>query len=134
MDKKIYVDRLRNGETQKFSCSCTAEELELIDESLRFATLVRFQICAYTTDDHLILSMDIQTTAQIPCKICNEWTDIAINIQKQTHAEALENIRSRVYDPTPLLIENIVLEVPQFAECQENCPERLLLKGFLGNS
>ena len=134
MDSVIYTDRLRDGESQEFSGQCTAKEIELGDAELRFTSPIDFQIRAYATDDHLLIHMTVNTVAQIPCKICNDWTDIKIEFENQTQATPLSEIRSRVYDFTPLLIENIVLELPQFTECQGDCPEREALKSFLSNA
>ncbi|GAB5412020.1 MAG: hypothetical protein ChlgKO_11340 [Chlamydiales bacterium] len=134
MDRVIYIDRLRNGESQEFSGQCTAEEIGLGDMELRFAEPIQFKIRAYATDDHALIHMNLSTIAELPCKICNEWTQIKINFETPAHATPLSEIRSRVYDFTPLLIENIVLELPQFTECQGNCPERDALKSFLINS
>ncbi len=125
MDERIYVDRLRQGETQEITHCYEPNELELSTSP------VTVQIRAYSTDDHLILHLDIETTAQIPCKICNDPINVPIKIENQTHVEPHENIRSRVYDFTPLVKENLILALPQFAECEGDCPERANLKDFL---
>ncbi len=134
MDRVIYVDRLRDGESQEISGQCTAEEIGLGDEELCFAEPIQFQVRAYTADDHLVFHMDLSTIAKLPCKICNEPTDVIIEFENQTHALPLLEIRSRVYDITPLLVENLILEIPQISECKGSCPEREALKSFLANS
>lgn len=125
MDEKIYVDRLRQGETQETTHHYEPSELGLSTSP------ITVQIRAYTTDDHLILHLNIKTDVQIPCKICNELINIPIRIENQTHAEPHENIRSRVYDCKPLIKENLILALPQFVECGGDCPERANLKDFL---
>ncbi len=77
----------------------------------------------------MILRLKAKTIAKIPCSICNELVTVPIEVDV-SHAEPLEEILS-IFPFGPLLREDIFLQLPKFAECQNNCPERKNIQKFL---
>lgn len=126
MELVIYVDRLKEGKKEFFTEEITTEFLE--DKNL-FEKSLSLSGETYVSGDHLILRLKAKTVAKIPCSICNELVTVPIEIDV-SHAEPLEEIRS-IFDFGPLLREDIFLQLPKFAECQNNCPERKNIQNFL---
>lgn len=132
MEPKIYVDRLREGQTESFKGSvpsCFTQE-----EALRFEDTVECQGEAYIAGDHLVLKLKAKVGVEIPCSICNEWTKVFLELKDFMHTEPLEDISSGVFDFTELMRADLLLELPQFAECNGSCPERNAIKSFIRSS
>lgn len=127
---KIFIDRLVNeGEfSQKGQFDSSFIELkgpEKIDGD------ISYDLKAYITDDHLVINFDTSCNILMPCKICNELTPVAIKCIKQSHLEPLENVKKGVFDASSCIRDAILLAMPDFTECQGNCPEREFIKKFL---
>jgi uncharacterized metal-binding protein YceD (DUF177 family) len=82
----------------------------------------------------LILKIKIQTKAMMPCSICNELTEIDIDIPDFYHTEPVQDIPGSVLDYSDIIREDILLEIPQFCECQGKCPERENVKKYFKDS
>lgn len=130
---KIYIDRLRDGNELSIEESVPSELLDLQDGDLEFAREVKISGEAYTTDDHLIIRLEIETCAYLPCTICNEKVEIPINIHDFAQTLELTEIRKAIYDFSKDVRDAILLKTPRFAECEGNCPERAALAQFLKN-
>ena len=132
MELKVYIDRLKDGGEEKLSASISTAFLEIEDSELTFDETLSLSGEAYVTDDHLILRFEAKTCAYVPCSICNSPVKIPILLSNFYHAEPIEEIPSAVFDFSEILREDILIQVPLFAECQNgNCPEREHVKNIL---
>lgn len=121
---KIYVEQLRDGHTEKIDEEFAPAFLEVNDETLKFTDKVFVQGQAYLAENDLILNLNIQTKAQLPCSICNEYVSVPIEIRHFYHTEPVAAIKGSVFNYKEVLREVIVLEAPPFAECEGRCPQR----------
>ena len=128
---KIYVDRLSRERTEKIEETLTPDLVDVNEKDLKFQSPVKLKGKAYIAEDHLVIQLDIETEALIPCAICNNGIKKKITVKGFYHTEELEKIRGHVYDYTDPLREAILLEVPSYVECLENCPKRIDLKNYL---
>lgn len=128
---KIYIDRLKDAHTQKIEGTFSPEIFGLEEAELQFHHPVSIQAEAYTTEEHLVINFSASTTATILCKICNEPTGVPISCKNTYVTIPLEEIKGAVYDFGNTLREEILIEVPHLAECnQGNCPARETLEKF----
>ncbi len=129
---KIYVDRLKEGNSEILNATLPSSILDIQEEELSFKEPVHVSGDAYLADDHLVTNINARTTASLPCSICNEPVSILINVKDHCATEPLSEIRSAIYDLTPEVREALLLQVPQFIECNGgNCPERETMKKYL---
>ncbi|MBS0653603.1 MAG: hypothetical protein JSR39_08805 [Verrucomicrobia bacterium] len=129
---KIYVDRLKNGHVEEIKETVGPEFLEIEEEELSFPEDVQVSGEVYLADDHLVAHFSIQTSATLPCSICNEPVHIPINIQNAYSTIPLEEVRFAIYDLSNEIRETTLLQVPLFAECNNGkCPGRDQIKEFL---
>lgn len=127
---KIYVDRLKNGLTEKIDFTVDSDFLDAPD--IAFSAPATVQGEAYLADEHLIIHLQAQTEAKVPCVICNTPFTMKIVVSDFYHSTPLSEIKTAVFDFGPLLREDILLQIPQFAECSEGkCPERVDVSKFL---
>ena len=132
---KIYIDRLKEGDTEKLDATLPPSILDIQEEELSFPEEVRVSGEVYLADEHLVAHLQAQTTALIPCSICNEPVKLAILVKDHYATEPLSEIRSAIFDLTPEVREALLLQVPQFIECNAgNCPTRDTLKKYLHSS
>ncbi len=130
---KIYVDRLRDGQECRIEESFDPAFLNVDEKELRFTGKVKVSGEAYLTKDSLILHFDtIEAAAEMPCLICNEWTDVKVLLEGVTHVESLADIKGAIFDYSGVLREEIILEIPNFLECNEGaCPRRKDIEKFI---
>lgn len=129
---KIYIDRLQGGRIQKIDETLSSDFLQIDEEDLLFEGSIRLQAESYLANEHLIIHLNIHTTASLPCNICNDPVQIPIVIKNITLSEPLAEIKGATFDMTDEVRESILLQVPLFTECdQGQCPEREHLKQFL---
>lgn len=128
---KIYIDRLRGGTTHAVEETVSSEFVGVEDDLLRFSKPIRIKGQAYIAEEDLILHFGIEFSADMPCAICNEWTDVKVKIENLYEGISLEEIRGAVYDITDWLREEIILKIPHVAECRGNCPNREEIKSFI---
>lgn len=132
---KIYVDRLKEGTVEEIREELPSDFIEVSEADLSFPDLVQIKGEAYLANDHLVLHLNVRTSALIPCAICNEPTRLAIAIDDHYHSEPLAELQTPVFEYRELLREAILLKVPPFLECQGGqCPERATLNQFLKKS
>lgn len=132
MELQLFIDRLKEGQVETFSEELSAEAVGLEDAGISFAGKVGLEGTAYIAVDHLIIKLQAHATVKVPCSICNEETDIQIQVPNFYHTEPVSAIAGSVFDFTHLLREDILLQVPQFTEChQGKCPERELIKKYI---
>ena len=129
---KIHTDRLRYGGVEKIDLTAPSDFLEVKEEELSFPFPVRVQGEAYLTDEHLVIHLQLQTEAQIPCAICNKFFNLSINIPNFYYTTPLEELKSATFDFSSAVREDIILQIPQFAECiEKGCPERTFFSSYL---
>lgn len=132
---KIYVDRLKDGQTEKIEEMAPPDFLDVHESELNFLEPVSVSGEAYLADDHLVMHLKIKTDAQMPCSICNDKLKFLIDIPDFYLAEKLEELKSPIFDYSSELREAILVQVPAYAECcNGRCPERESIKKYLKNS
>ena len=128
---RIYVERLRDGQTETLKESFPSDFLEVHEKDLSFPGPVEIEGEAYIADEMLILHMDIKAAALIPCIICSEPVQVEIAIPGFYHAVPLAEIKTGVYSFMELLREIVLLETPSLAECRAGkCPQRQELQKY----
>lgn len=130
---KIYVDRLGLGKQQLIDEQVESKEFPLADEALRVASPLEIRGEAYTAQDQLVLHLKAGVTFLVPCAVCNEWTELPIQLEELYITEPLAAIRGGVYSFEEKLREELLLAVPYVYECGGSCPKRSEIKTFLKN-
>jgi uncharacterized metal-binding protein YceD (DUF177 family) len=129
---KIHIDRLRGGHTLKIEEVLDSAFLDIDEPDLCPSEAVSVKGEAYLTDDHLIVHLKARTKFSIPCAICNEMTQIELNVDEFYHTEPIEAISGAIYDFSEPLREALLIELPKTVECNHGkCPERANLAPFL---
>jgi uncharacterized metal-binding protein YceD (DUF177 family) len=129
---KIYIDRLQNGNCVEVKETLPPAFLDVNDDELLFEDPIQVKAEAYLADDHLVVQLNINTSAFLPCSICNDSVATPICAKNIFITEPLEEIKGAVFDLTEHVRETILLQTPLFTECNEGkCPERELIKKFL---
>jgi uncharacterized metal-binding protein YceD (DUF177 family) len=129
---RIYVDQLREGKVEDINRNFSPEILECLEKELKFEKNIEVTGEAYVAEDELILHLNLQTEATLPCAICNNLFVLPISVEDLYFAQPIDEIKSHIFDMRDWVRENILLEVPQFAECSEgHCPERKDIDKYL---
>ena len=130
----IYINRLSNGSEAKVCGKYPSDFLDINEAYLQFDPFIHFDAKAYIASDNLILQFNAKAIALIPCSICNEITNVEIIVKNFYHTEYLQNINNGIFDFGENLIEAILLEIPQFAECNKgNCLEKNHIDKYISN-
>jgi len=131
----IYVDRLRDGQTESIDFQVAPEFLEIDENNLRFNHPVQFAGHAYLAQQELILNLEVRTLAQMPCRICNEWTDLPVHVPNLLHVEPTQELKRGYVDLRPILREALLLQLPHTVECSNgDCPKREEIQPYLRNT
>ena len=129
---KIYLDRLAENDPLKIQGKVSPEFIQIDEKELFFPDEVVFEGETYLSDGFFILQLKIQTTACVPCLMCNEKIKIPIIINDFYLSEKVSELRSPVFEFTDELRSSILIKVPEFFECNGgNCPERETAKKYL---
>ena len=129
---KIYIDRLKGGQTQKINETLSPEFLDIDEEELLFDKPVQLKGETYLANEHLIIHLNIETTACLPCSVCNDPVHVPIVIKNITLTEPISEIKGATFNLTNEVRESILIQTPLFSECHNGkCPERENLKQFL---
>ncbi|EFB42517.1 MULTISPECIES: YceD family protein [Parachlamydia] len=128
---KIYVDRLKTGDKVEIHETVSPDFLDVHEDELSFKKPVVVDGEAYLAGDELILHLQAEAEAHIPCAICNEDVSVGVFLESFYHAEPLAKIKTGIFDYQELLRESILLETPEFVECEGNCPKREKFKKYL---
>lgn len=127
---QIFIDRLMNGEEQEIDWDLPSTLLDIKDDKVCFTPEVSVKGRAYLAEDFLIIQVNISAIAILPCIVCNNNVEKPIVIEGFYHAEPVT--KERIFDFTEKLRDAILLEVPQFFECNNgNCSERKEIEKFL---
>lgn len=128
----IYIDRLSEGRTENLNKEFSPDFLDVEDSELNFKKIVHLTGEAYIVDDTLILHLNITAFAVVPCTMCNQPVETEVKILGLYHAVPLAEIQGAKYIIRELLRESILLDAPQFSECNHgNCPQRKEMEQFL---
>lgn len=133
-DFKIYIDRLSEGKEDLIQQTFEPVEYETDSENLAFPKPIEVQGKAYVAEDFLILHLDVKTSYRAPCKICNEYFELPYSVEGLYLTEELANISDHVYNYYPSLREAIILDIPQYGECEGSCPQREAMKKYMKQS
>jgi uncharacterized metal-binding protein YceD (DUF177 family) len=129
---KIYIDRLRENQAEKLEEILPPDFLKVDEKDLFFKDSVQLKGEVYLANDHLITHLNIETTAYLPCSICNDSVQSPVIIKNITLSIPLAEIKGAIFDITEEVRECILLQVPPFIECNSGkCPERENIKKFL---
>lgn len=129
---KIFFEQLKGGKVEKLDVTVAPDFLHIDEDVLQFKDPVLIKGEAYLADDALILHLNAEAIAVIPCSICNEPVRVPIEIRNFYHAEPIEGLKKGYFDFKEVVREAILLEVPAFAECSKgNCPKRKEIVKFL---
>lgn len=131
---KIYVDQLRDGQTEVIDETFDPLFIDMVEADLLFSDPVSVQGDVYLTNDSLILHLKVKTLATMPCAICNQSVKVEIIINNLYHVEPLENVKSGIFNFREMLRESVLLEVPMYVECglgENTCPQREEIKKYL---
>ncbi len=129
---KIYIERLRDGKREEFKTDLAPQFMGVEEDELAFNTPVHIEGNAYVADGNLIVHVDVVATATMPCRICNDSTDVEIKPATMYHVQSVDEITSGVLDLAPIIREQVLVDTPFYAECgQGNCPAREELGRYL---
>jgi uncharacterized metal-binding protein YceD (DUF177 family) len=129
---QIWIDRLKNGQTQTINESFSPDFLDIQEEELKMNSPVHVVGEAYLTESELILHFNASTKLKMPCAICNEMIEVDLRIKDCYHAVPINEIPSGIYDYKEDLRESLLIEVPKYVECnQGNCPERKMIAPYM---
>lgn len=128
---KIYVDQLRHGHTEHLEEEFPSHVMDVEEKELKFFQPIKIEGEAYLAEDELILHLNIETSAQILCSICNEPVEVPISLQGIYHTVPLEECKSGIFLYQDVIREAILVETPRFAECKGSCPKRKEFKKYL---
>lgn len=128
---EIFLDRLREGQVEKFTLSLPPSLLGPSEAELLFESPVLVQGEAYLSEEELVLRFSLQSEILMPCSICNRMIPQKIEVSSTYHTLPLEEIPSNVFDPSSLFRETLLLELPQYVECGDKCPQRETLAPYL---
>lgn len=128
---KIYIDRLKDDDTERIFEVVDPQILDLQDEEILCEEKITISGRAYLAKNHLILECKIKALVTIPCSICNQPTPIHIDIEDFIHTIEICEVPSSIYDYSDEIRSAILLKIPQFVECNDgNCPARKDMSNF----
>jgi uncharacterized metal-binding protein YceD (DUF177 family) len=128
----IYIDRLRDGKMERIDDDLPSSFLDIDEDELKFSETVHVDGEAYLADDHFVLRLRAQAQAFIPCLACNKMTEASLNVEDFYFSVPLKELTSPIFDYSEALREALLLELPQYVECNGgNCPERENIKVYL---
>ncbi|MCX6994227.1 MAG: hypothetical protein NTY13_00055 [Chlamydiae bacterium] len=131
---RIYIDRLKEGQENIFNESVDCSEIFDAEEvGVLVIEPVEVSFKAYLAGHELIIEWQfIKARCLVNCTVCNDKFNFQIEIQEGRHIEPLSSIRGAVFNPSSLVRELILLDIPSYAECKEgDCPERETLKRYI---
>lgn len=132
MSFEILIDRLRNGVTQKIDGAFEPDFLGIQEDELQFPKKIQVSGETYLAEDHLVLRLKASTSAKMPCNVCNRMIEIELKIENFYHTEPLEEIRSGVFNYNEALREALLIELPQYVECNGGkCKERASIAPYM---
>jgi uncharacterized metal-binding protein YceD (DUF177 family) len=126
----IYIDRLREGNREVLTQTLSPSSIDLVDDELSFPEPIFLEGEANIAGKELVLHLSLSTEISLFCNICAQPLKKKLQLQALYHIVPLEEVTHAVYNCGHWIRETILLEAPRYAECEENCPERLVLKKY----
>lgn len=122
---KIYVHRLKEGESEVISETFDPSFLQVDEKELKFEAPIEVNGTAYVSNNNFLLTMTVCTDVILPCVICNEQTKIALKAEQLVHDQTMEELKSGIFHMGEMIRQGLLLELPLTAECRDGkCPER----------
>jgi uncharacterized metal-binding protein YceD (DUF177 family) len=132
MNLILYTEQFEEGKKEKIDQTLSPEFLKISEEELNFKSPVHLQGEASVITDHLILKFSVTTEAEMLCSVCNRPVRFSIAAKEISHSLPLAEMESSIFDYTDLVRDEILLQIPQFVECNGGkCPERPQIEKFL---
>lgn len=128
---RINVLQLKEGKTKAISEECTPEELGLNESETLFKRPVSIEGEGYLADGELVLHLRLKALACLPCSVCNELTDVRIDVDNVYICTPLDEIKGGVFDMRGPICDELMLALPQFTECGGRCPLRGEMQGYM---
>jgi DUF177 domain-containing protein len=131
-DFKIYIDRLRNEEIDSFKFEIDPSFLDINENELTFDRKILISGKSYLADDNLVIDLNAKTYYNMPCAFCSELIEKFLQIEHFTQVISLDTIKDAIFNFSDILRNEILLNIPQFIECDLNqCKERKNLAKYL---
>lgn len=131
----IYIDRLRDGHTETFSCQVMPESIELqSDDELSFLEPISIEAAVNIASKELVLCASISTRVTLSCTICGKSLEKNLKLGNLYHVVPLEEVQQAVYNYGHWIRETILLEAPRYGECEGSCPERPLFEKYFSDN
>lgn len=122
---KIYVHRLKEGESEVIEEIFDPSFLQVDEKELRFEAPVKVTGQASVSNNNFFLTLAVETQALLPCVICNEPTKVKLVAKQLSHNQMMDELKSGLFHMGEMIREGLLLELPLTTECGEgSCPER----------
>ncbi len=129
---KVFIDRLKNDDTEQILETVDPDFLQIQEKELVFVKKILVSGQAYLAKNHLILDLKIKAKAKLPCSICNESVETPIEVDDFSHTVEICEVKSAIYDFSDEIREALLLKIPQFLECHHgHCPHRKDVNNYL---
>lgn len=128
---KIYIDRLKTKEAEEFDIKVDPSFLKANESELTFNKLVEVKGKTYLAQNDLVIDLNAKAYYNMPCSICNELAENFLEIEHFIKVVELSSIKDAVFDFSSILRDEILLQLPQFIECNfGNCSKRNEIKQY----
>lgn len=125
---KIYIDRLKEGQKEEIDETLPPDFLGVAE--CTSPLIIKGQ--AYLAEQELVLQLDVNTKAHLPCVICNQAVEVPLVIKKMYMAIPTSEIKGAVFDAKAMVREMTLLEMPTFVECNQGaCSTREEISSYL---
>ena len=132
LELKIFIDKLSLDQEEEITLVISPQFLEIEDKELIFDSPIEISGKCYVTNESFILQLQSKTQTKMPCSICNTLVNIDLEANEIYHSVFLEELSTNIFDYSSLVREELLLQVPPFAECENgNCPERKVITKYL---
>lgn len=128
---RLFIDRIRAQGCEKIDLRLDPDFMDIHEKELAFIDPIAVEGEVYLAGEEVVVALRAETVIHMPCAICN--ASIALPLQNAwTSVEPVESFRHGVIDLSEMVRENLLIEVPLTAECEQgNCPERVALAPYL---
>lgn len=129
---KIFVDRLKEGSTHLIEETVAPDFMDIHEKELEFLQPIKIEGEAYVADQDLVIKLEAEATAVIPCRICGNPVEAIVKIPPFYHHIPVKEVKGAIFLFNDILREAILLDTPHFAECGEGkCPARTEIARYL---
>jgi len=131
---KIFIDRLREGISSSIEEELSPDFMDIHEKELNFYKPILVKGEASVVDQHLVLRLEAEAPAMLLCNICGKPVEKIIKVAPFYHNVPVQEIKGAIFLFDQVIREAILLETPQFAECDDgNCPSRTEIARYLKN-